>query len=135
MALFGKVEFDNYTGELAMLHPEFEMLTEEDDDAEAALHVGRVVPIYEAVSKINTRALRTIVHRALSQIAPLEDQLPESIRQRLKLVDRWTAVREMHFPPPDSDLRLLNAFRVARAVPPDLRGVLLAGVRPAGAPW
>jgi len=111
LALFGKVEFDSYTGELAMVHPEFELLTEEDDDAEAALHVGRVVPVYEAISKVNTRALRTIVHRALGQIAPLEDHIPESIRQRFKLVDRWTAVREMHFPPADSDLRLLNAFR------------------------
>jgi ATP-dependent DNA helicase RecG len=111
LALFGKVEFDSYTGELAMVHPEFELLTEEDDDAEAALHVGRVVPVYEAISKVNTRALRTIVHRALGQIAPPEDHIPESIRQRFKLVDRWTAVREMHFPPADSDLRLLNAFR------------------------
>ena len=25
--------------------------------------------------------------------------------------DRWTALRDIHFPPPDSDLRLLNAFR------------------------
>ncbi len=111
LALFGKVEFDSYTGELAMVHPEFELLTDEDDDAEAALHVGRVVPVYEAISKVNTRALRTIVHRALGQIAPLEDRIPESIRQRFKLMDRWTAVREMHFPPADSDLRLLNAFR------------------------
>jgi ATP-dependent DNA helicase RecG len=78
LALFGKVEFDSYSGELAMVHPEFELLTEEDDDAEAALHVGRVVPVYEAISKVNTRALRTIVHRALGQIAPLEDPLPES---------------------------------------------------------
>ena len=111
LALFGKVEFDSYTGELAMLHPEFELLTEDDEDAEAALHVGRVVPVYEAVAKVNTRALRTIIHRALQQIAPLPDCLPASVREHLKLVDRWTAVRHMHFPPPDSDLRLLNAFR------------------------
>ena len=111
LALFGKIEFDNYTGELAMVHPEFEILSDEDDDAEAALHVGRVVPVYEAISKVNTRAIRTIVHRALSQIPPLEDHLPESLRTRFKLVDRWTAVRHMHFPPADSDLRLLNAFR------------------------
>ena len=111
IALFGKIEFDNYTGELAMVHPEFEILSDEDDDAEAALHVGRVVPVYEAISKVNTRAIRTIVHRALSQIPALDDYLPESLRTRFKLVDRWTAVRHMHFPPADSDLRLLNAFR------------------------
>ena len=111
VALFGKIEFDSYTGELAMLHPEYEILSEDDDDAEAALHVGRVVPVYEATSKVNTRALRTIVHRALEKVAPLEDHLPESIRTRFKLIDRWTAVRHMHFPSADSDLRLLNAFR------------------------
>jgi ATP-dependent DNA helicase RecG len=29
----------------------------------------------------------------------------------LKLPDRWSAIRELHFPPADSDLRLLNSFR------------------------
>ena len=29
----------------------------------------------------------------------------------LRLPDRWTAVRETHFPPAETDLRLLNAFR------------------------
>ena len=83
VALFGKVEFDSYTGELAMVHPEFELLTEEDEDADAALHVGRVVPVYEAISKVNTRALRALIHRALGQIARLEDHLPESVREVL----------------------------------------------------
>src|SRR5215470_7885122 len=59
VALFGKIEFDSYAGELAVLHPEFENLTGEDDEAEASLHLGRVVPIYEGVSKLTTRVLRT----------------------------------------------------------------------------
>ena len=111
VALFGKVEFDSYTGDLAMLHPEFELLSDEDEDTDATLHVGRLVPVYEAISKVNTRALRTIIHRALGQIAPVEDRLPKSIRERLHLADRWSAMQGIHFPPPDADLRLLNAFR------------------------
>jgi ATP-dependent DNA helicase RecG len=124
LALFGKVEFDNYTGELAMLHPEFEMLTEDDEDAEAALHVGRVVPVYEAIAKVNTRALRTIIHRALQQIAPLQDPLPGSM-------DRCPAHAL-----PSSGVRLAPAqcVSVAGAISADLRRVLLAGVRPAGTP-
>ena len=47
VALYGKVEFDSYAGELTMLHPEFEILSGEDDEGDASLHVGRVVPIYE----------------------------------------------------------------------------------------
>src|SRR5579863_3504716 len=111
VALFGKVEFDSYSGELTMLHPEFEILSGDDEDGEAALHVGRVVPVYEGVGKLTTRVLRSFTHRILQEVAPEPDELPEFLRARLKLPERWTALREAHFPPPESDLRLLNAFR------------------------
>ncbi len=111
LALFGKVEFDSYRGELQMLHPEFEMLSGDDDEGEAALHVGRIVPIYEAVAKINTKLLRTMMHRVISALPPIEDHLPEELRRRLRLPDRATALRETHFPTADADLRMLNAFR------------------------
>ena len=111
VALYGKVEFDTYTGNLAMMHPEYEILAE-DEDGDASLHTGRIVPVYEAAGKVNTRALRTLIHRILESVAPFtEDPIPEHIRARLKLPDHWTAIRELHFPPPDSDLRVLNAFR------------------------
>src|SRR5579883_483771 len=73
LALYGKVEFDSFTGELTMLHPEFEILSGDDEDGEASLHTGRIVPIYEAVSKITTRVLRMFTHRILSLVAPEED--------------------------------------------------------------
>ncbi len=111
IALYGKVEFDTYTGNLAMMHPEYEILAD-DEDGDASLHTGRIVPVYEAAGKVNTRALRTLIHRILESVAPLEDDpVPEHIRARLKLPDRWNAIRELHFPPPESDLRVLNAFR------------------------
>jgi ATP-dependent DNA helicase RecG len=111
VALYGKVEFDTHTGRLAMLHPEYEVL-DGAEDSDASLHTGRIVPIYEAAGKVTTRALRTLTHRILESIAPLrDDPLPAHIRERLKLPDRWSALRSLHFPPPDSDLRLLNAFR------------------------
>ncbi len=68
VALFGKVEFDSYSGELTMLHPEFEILSGDDEEGEAALHVGRVVPIYEAVSKISTTRAARRSSIAFSQI-------------------------------------------------------------------
>jgi ATP-dependent DNA helicase RecG len=110
-ALYGKVELDNYTGDLLMMHPEFEVLTGEDSDGDAALHTGRIVPVYEAAGKVTTRAFRSLVHRVLESIAPLEDDLPPALRERLKLPDRWSATRSLHFPPPGADLRLLNNYR------------------------
>jgi ATP-dependent DNA helicase RecG len=109
-ALFAKVEFDSYRGELQMMHPEMESLAS-DGEGEDALHVGRVVPVYEAVSKVNTRAMRTLVHNALAQAPAFEDRLPEALRAKLKLPSLDAAIRDVHFPPPDSDLRMLNAFR------------------------
>jgi ATP-dependent DNA helicase RecG len=111
VALFGKVEYDSYAGQLTMLHPEFEILTGDDEDGEAALHVGRIVPVYEAAGKITARVLRSVMDRVLKSLAPIPDELPGGVRARLKLADRWTAVRETHFPPAQTDLRLLNAFR------------------------
>jgi ATP-dependent DNA helicase RecG len=111
VALYGKVEFDSYSGEITMMHPEFEAIAGDDDDGESALHVGRVVPIYEAAGKINTKAIRTITWRILNSIDPPQDALPEHIRRQLRLPERFAALREAHFPPADADLRLLNQFR------------------------
>src|ERR1051325_10016810 len=102
VALFGKVEYDSYSGELTMLHPEFEILSGDDEDGEAGLHTGRIVPIYEAAGKLTTRTLRTLPHRIFQAIPPEPDYLPEHIRQRLRYPDRDTAIRQTHFPPPDS---------------------------------
>ena len=78
VALFGKVEFDNYSGNLAMMHPEYEILSD-DEDGDASLHTGRIVPIYEAAGKVTTRVFRTLLHRILESIAPLrDDPLPRA---------------------------------------------------------
>jgi ATP-dependent DNA helicase RecG len=115
VALYGKVEYDSYAGQLSMVHPEYEILSEEDE-ADAALHVGRVVPIYEAAGKITTRVFRRLIHGVLERLAPPPDPLPASLRRRLRLPDLWTALRSLHFPPEQEDLRLLNAFRTSAQI-------------------
>jgi ATP-dependent DNA helicase RecG len=116
VALYGKVEFDSYSGELAMMHPEYEILSADadaDDDGDASLHTGRIVPIYEAAGKVHAKLFRTLMRRTLDSLDPVDDLLPRSIRERLDLPRRWEAIRLMHFPEPGTDLRLLNAFRSA----------------------
>jgi ATP-dependent DNA helicase RecG len=110
IALYGKVELDTYTAELLMLHPEFELLPE-DDSSDASLHLGRVVPIYEAAARISARVFRTLVHRVLETLEPLADPLPATIRERLKLPERWDAIRRAHFPEERDEIHVLNEFR------------------------
>jgi ATP-dependent DNA helicase RecG len=111
VALFAKVELDSYTGDLLMMHPEFETLASTNGDSDEALHTGRVVPIYEAAGKITARVFRSLLHRVLEELEPIEDPLPSQVLDRLKLPSRWSATKELHFPSEDSDLRLLNNFR------------------------
>lgn len=113
VALFGKIEFDSYRGELQMMHPETEFLAGEDDEGDSALHVGRIVPVYEAAGKVNTRVLRTLIHYILQQVPELEDRLPAAIRARLKFPSRTEAVRDAHFPTSGTPIRILNDFRSA----------------------
>ena len=110
VALYGKVEWDSYSAQVTMMHPEFEILPDASDP-EASLHTGRIVPIYEAASKITTRVFRQLLFRVLESLAPIEDALPASVRDRLKLAPYWQSVRELHFPSGSEDLRTLNAFR------------------------
>ncbi|MBL8217202.1 MAG: ATP-dependent DNA helicase RecG [Bryobacterales bacterium] len=110
VALYGKIELDSFRGELSILHPEFEVLSG-DDDSESAIHLGRIVPIHEAAGKVSARVLRTLLYRICENMGTLPDALPEEVRQRMKLPNYTTAVRNLHFPPPNEDLRLLNEFR------------------------
>jgi ATP-dependent DNA helicase RecG len=113
VALFGKIEFDSWRGDLQMMHPETEFLGGEDEDGDSALHVGRIVPVYEAAGKVGARLLRAFLHRILQEIPPLEDRLPESIRTHLRFPSRTEAVREAHFPSAGTPIRILNDFRSA----------------------
>jgi ATP-dependent DNA helicase RecG len=113
VALFGKIEFDSFRGELQMMHPETEFLAGEDEDGDSALHVGRIVPVYEAAGKFSTRVLRALVYRILQEIPPLEDHLPERVRTHLRFPSRTEAVREAHFPSNGTPIRILNDFRSA----------------------
>ncbi len=110
LAVYGKIEIDSFRGELSILHPEIEILSG-DDDSESAIHLGRIVPIHEAAGKVSARVLRTLLYRICESIGTLPDALPEEVRRRMKLPNYTTAVRNLHFPPPKEDLRLLNEFR------------------------
>jgi len=110
VAFFGKVEWDDYSGELSMMHPEYEVLVGTDHE-EAHLHLGRIVPIYQAAGRLTTRVLRALVHRALHSAALPSDPLPGRVREKLKLPPRAEALSAAHFPPAGTDLRALNAYR------------------------
>jgi ATP-dependent DNA helicase RecG len=113
--LFGKLELTPHGMQLQ--NPQYEILKQEGDaeGAEAeddTLHTGRIVPIYEKTGTLTTKMQRAIVHQALSGLpAEVPDPLPKDVRSRQQLVDRRTALFDVHFPPAGGSIETLNAFR------------------------
>lgn len=110
---YGKVERDFYgTGNLQILQPQFEILPENDPESGESIEVGRVVPIYESMANLGTRAIRRLIWTALASLGDnLPDHLPLSVRGKNRLVDRAMALRQAHFPDSDQPLDRLCNFR------------------------
>jgi len=115
MALFGKVELDRENGYPLIVQPEIEIL-HADEEGEEILHTGRIIPVYEAVGEFSARRIRGVIHRILKQIVMPPDELPESVRHSIGLPDLASAIRELHEPPENADVRLLNEFRTPAQV-------------------
>jgi ATP-dependent DNA helicase RecG len=110
VSLFGKVELERSTGQCLMVQPELEILSG-DDESEEALHSGRIVAVYEAAGKVSTRVFRGLLDRILKEASLPDDELPAGVRERVQLPDLGTAIQQVHNPPLDADVRLLNEFR------------------------
>src|SRR5579883_2587145 len=102
LAVYGKVEFDSYSGELTMLHPEFEILTGGEEEGEASLHTGRIVPIYETAGKVTTRILRTLTHPSSPDSRPKRTGCPKpsAAASAIRTAGRPSATRIFRRPNP-----------------------------------
>ena len=103
IALFGKVEASRSTGGFKMIQPQWELLPEEDEDAEARLlEVGRISPVYETLggNRLNARWQRKVLNRLLDDLrGQVPECLPAKMLARLGLPGREEALRAVHFPP------------------------------------
>ena len=111
LAVYGKVDRDSYSNALAMMHPDYEVLG--DEDPAGSLEIGRIVPIYETAGygQLSSRFFRKVIHQALERLPDLEDPLPAVVRERLALPARRAALFETHFPSDTDDLAALEAMR------------------------
>ena len=86
---------------------EDESTDEEDSDpALAAVHAGRCVPVYRKLGDFNSKRLREIVYgiTELLDDSSIPETLPSELLRQAKLIPRKQALREIHFPPPDSSM-------------------------------
>jgi len=116
VALYGKVQDDR--GELQLVQPQFEILSEPDGDTEQkaaeSLEIGRIVPIYESAGqgRLTSRWFRRIIRKALEDITPeLPEGIPAAVRKRLDLAPPREALWRVHWPDEGSSMQELQSFR------------------------
>jgi len=93
LAVSGRATY--YRGRLQMENPEFEIIAEHEK--KVLLNTGRIVPVYPAVSGVDTRKLRKIIFNAL-ETSYIPEILPAEIIIEEKLLPRQIALQELHFP-------------------------------------
>ncbi len=123
VALYGKVEQDQRSGELQIIQPQIEMLgdpaeagsdTGEEKKAAESLEIGRIVPIYESIgqARLTPRWFRRVIRTALESLTPdLPEPIPAAIRSRLGLVSPQQALWKVHWPEPGESLQDLQSWR------------------------
>jgi ATP-dependent DNA helicase RecG len=79
----------------------------------ATIHTARHVPVYRKLGQFQTKRIREIIYSVLQDIKPssIPEILPAATIQRNCLISRADALREIHFPPEDSQLSDYARFR------------------------
>jgi len=102
LAVSGKI---GYFGGLQIVHPEFDLLSENSEDREDEfLHTGKIIPLYpstESLSRIglDSRGFRRVIRNLLRNYSSqIEEILLESIIQKHQLIYLEEAFQNIHFP-------------------------------------
>ena len=97
--LYGKVELVG--NHRQMTNPHFE-------PAARPRFTGRIMPVYPLTAGITNHLLAGLVERALEELPPVEESLPEAFRARHRLAGAAESYRAIHFP---EDEEALEAAR------------------------
>lgn len=96
--IYGRVSFFN--GKPQLVHPEMELLT-----AEKKLEKDFLEPVYPTTEKLKARSLGARQLSKLTQVLLLQvrekdvpENLPDTILQQAQLLNRYDAIRQIHFP-------------------------------------
>jgi ATP-dependent DNA helicase RecG len=100
----------SFRGRLQLVHPEYEMLPGAAPNADltpelAAEFAAEMIPVYPASAKASSWTIARSVKTVLDPLDAGEDPLPAELRERHGLVGRAEAIRAIHRPLDQADLR------------------------------
>jgi ATP-dependent DNA helicase RecG len=96
--IVGKVTF--YRSVLEFHHPDLEEIRPEEDEIK-----DQILPIYPETEGLSTRQIQKMLLQVISTFdkeKPDEiERIPKWIEEKYQLVQRWTALKNIHIPPAD----------------------------------
>lgn len=98
--LSGKVKKNNYDGKLTFDKPTYSIMTGEFlEDKNSNLNIARIVPIYTVCEDLSIKVLRRAIFNAIQKYKDeIENVIPDFMREKIGLLDKKTAVEQIHFP-------------------------------------
>ncbi len=97
----GVVKRDNYTFGLTMDKPNYSIMSGEfmEQAADNNLNLARIVPIYTVCEGLNIKVLRRAIYNAIQLYkTEIKNVIPDFMRKRLGLMDKSSAVQQIHYP-------------------------------------
>jgi ATP-dependent DNA helicase RecG len=102
-------EVGGFPFEKEMIHPDFEIL---DDKEDQLLHFKRIVPVYPETEGLHQKTLRRIMWQVARDYARfLKSHIPEEICQKRRLKEIRDAIRQVHFPESDQEIESYQEAR------------------------
>ncbi len=96
----GKVKRNNYDNKLTFDKPNYSIMTGEFiEDKNSNLNLARIVPIYTVCEDLSIKVLRRAIFNAIQTYKDeIENVVPDFIREKYGILDKKTAVEQIHFP-------------------------------------
>ncbi|MBE9547111.1 MAG: ATP-dependent DNA helicase RecG [Proteobacteria bacterium] len=97
-----------------IIHPDFEILDEEDNNHDNLLHFKRIVPVYSETEGLHQKYIRKIMMEVVENYSRyILSPIPGEICHRQHLADINYSIRNIHFPESDQDMEALNSLKSA----------------------
>ncbi|MDO9528680.1 MAG: ATP-dependent DNA helicase RecG [Syntrophales bacterium] len=95
-----------------IIHPDFEILDEKDDNHDNLLHFKRIVPVYSETEGLHQKYIRKIMMGVVENYSRyILSPIPEEICKRQHLADINHSIRNIHFPESDQDIEQYNNMK------------------------
>ena len=96
----GTVKMNNYDHRLTFDKPSYSIMTGEFlENGASNLNMARIVPIYTVCENLSVKTLRKAIYNAIQLYKDsIKDILPEYLREKYDLLDKKTAIEQIHFP-------------------------------------